>query len=100
MADPHPGRVMPARAHGRSLMGVQALPARPHARSHPRGSRWLPIAGDAALALALAAPAVVAAATAAHVPNRPDAITLALLQTQPPPTGPASPPKTSASGWS
>jgi len=97
MADPHPGRVMPARAHGRSLMGVQALPARPHARSHPRGSRWLPIAGDAALALALAAPAVVAAA---HVPNRPDAITLALLQTLPPPTGPASPPKTSASGWS
>lgn len=92
MADPHPGRVMPARAHGRSLMGVQALPARPHARSHPRGSRWLPIAGDAALALALA--------TTAHVPNRPDAITLALLQTLPPPTGPASPPKTSASGWS
>ena len=83
MADPHPGRVMPARAHGRSLMGVQALPARPHARSHPRGSRWLPIAGDAALALALAAPAVVVAATAAHIENRAAAITLALLQTLP-----------------
>ena len=83
MADPHPGRVMLARAHGRSLMGVQALPARPDARSRPPGSPWLPIAGDAALALALAAPAVVAAATAPHIANRAAAITLALLQTLP-----------------
>ena len=55
MADLHPRRLMPARAQGRSLMRVRALQAQPDARSRPRWRRWLLIAGDAALALALAA---------------------------------------------
>jgi signal transduction histidine kinase len=72
---------MPARAHGRSLMRVRALLARPDARSRPRWRRWLLIAGDAALALALAA--VFYLATGVHYQNRPVGIALILLQTLP-----------------
>jgi signal transduction histidine kinase len=81
MADLHPRRLMPARAQGRSLMRVRAWHAQPDARSRPRWRRWLLIAGDAALALALAA--VFFLATGVHYQNRLAGVALILLQTLP-----------------
>ncbi len=59
--------------------------ARPDPRSGPRWRRWLLIAGDAALALVLAAGAValVAAAPSQAEPDRAAGIAVALLQTLP-----------------
>ncbi len=49
-------------------MRVRALRAQPDARSGPRWRRWLLVAGDAALAVALAA--VFYLATGAHYDDR------------------------------
>jgi hypothetical protein len=59
--------------------------AQPDLRSGPRWRRWLLIAGDAALALALAAGAVASAAAApgAAEPDRAAGIALGLLGTLP-----------------
>jgi signal transduction histidine kinase len=81
MAGLHPRRLMPARAQERSLMRVRAWHAQPDARSRPRWRRWLLIAGDAALALALAA--VFYLATGVHYQNRLAGVALILLQTLP-----------------
>ena len=83
MADLHPRGPMPARAQGRSLMRVRALKAQLDARSRPRWRRWLLIAGDAALALALAAVFYVATRSHYYEQNRPAGIALILLQTLP-----------------
>ncbi len=74
---------MPARAHGRSLIRVQALKAQPDARSRPQWRRWLLIVGDAALALALAAVFFLATGSHYYEQNRPAGIALILLQTLP-----------------
>src|SRR5690349_24099739 len=81
MADLHPRRLMPARAQERSLMRVRAWHAQPDARSRPRWRQWLLIAGDTALALALAA--VFYLATGVHYQNRLAGVALILLQTLP-----------------
>jgi signal transduction histidine kinase len=62
-------------------MRVRALRAQPDARSRPRRRRWLLIAGDAALALALAAAFYLA--TGVHYDDRRVGIALILLQTLP-----------------
>jgi len=62
-------------------MRVRALQAQPDARSRPRRRRWLLIAGDAALAVALAAAFYLA--TAVHYDDRRAGIALILLQTLP-----------------
>ena len=60
-----------------------SLPTRPDARSRPRWRRWLLIAGDAALALALAAGAVALAPPGPPGSDRAVGIIFALLQTLP-----------------
>ena len=72
---------MTARAQGRSVIRVRALRAQPDARSGPRWRRWLLVAGDAALAVALAA--VFYLATGVHYDDRLAGVVLILLQTLP-----------------
>jgi len=62
-------------------MRVRALRAQPDARSGPRRRRWLLIAGDAVLAVALAT--VFYLATVVHYDDRRVGIALILLQTLP-----------------
>ena len=62
-------------------MRVRALRAQPDARSRPRRRRWLPIAGDAALALALAAAFYLATGRTTTTAGL--GIALILLQTLP-----------------
>src|SRR5947207_34649 len=81
MADLHPRRLVPARAQERSLMRVRAWHAQLDARSRPRWRRRLLIAGDAALALALAALAVASPASGDGPRIGAAGIALALLQT-------------------
>ena len=81
LADLLPRRLVTGWARGRSLMRVRALRAQPDARSRPRRRRWLLIAGDAALALALAAAFYLA--TGVHYDDRRVGIALILLQTLP-----------------
>jgi hypothetical protein len=83
LLESHPRRLMPAWAHGRSLISVRALLARPDARSRPRWKRRLLIAGDAALALALAALAVASRAPGDGPRIGAVGIIFALLQTLP-----------------
>src|SRR5258708_12335382 len=65
-------------------MRVQAGPRGWHPRSRPGGSRqWLPLLGDAALALVLAAVAVAVAVLRPGIPHRGVAVALAVLQTLP-----------------
>ena len=82
LADLLPRRLVTGWARGRSLMRVRALQAQPDARSRPRRRRWLLIAGDAALALALAAAFYLA--TGVHYDDTSGrGIALILLQTLP-----------------
>jgi len=76
-----PRRLVTGWARGRSLMRVRALQAQPDARSRPRWRRWLLVAGDAALALALAAAFYLA--TGVHYDDRRVGVALILLQTLP-----------------
>ena len=81
LADLLPRRLVTAWARRRSLMRVRAWRAQPDARSRPRRRRWLLIAGDAALAVALAAAFYLA--TGVHYNDRTVGIALILLQTLP-----------------
>ena len=83
LADLLPRRLVTGWARGRSLMRVRALQAQPDARSRPRRRRWLPIAGDAALALALAAAFYLATRTHYDYYEQNRGIALILLQTLP-----------------
>src|SRR5258708_36896928 len=65
-------------------MRVQAGPRGWHPRSRPGGSRqWLPLLGDAALALVLAAVAVAVPVLRPGIPHRGVAVALAVVQTLP-----------------
>ena len=83
LADLLPRRLVTGWARGRSLMRVRALQAQPDPRSRPRRRRWLPIAGDAALALALAAAFYLATRTHYDYYEQNRGIALILLQTLP-----------------
>ena len=83
LADLLPRRLVTGWARGRSLMRVRALRAQPDARSRPRRRRWLLIAGDAALALALAAAFYLATRTHYDYYEQNRGIALILLQTLP-----------------